>query len=183
MMQLFRKIFLTKLSTIRIWVVINFIENYRCIIYKTDFLENFPFTHICIHIWCRFSDTEITMMSQRLAMHVTHKIMHSFSTMQWFATSCFGTLLANFGFVICQNQIIHVIIGFKHDVPCIVRLEALGYISAWASGTNWSSWPLHASDLTMHGISCLNPLTHTDILIQKKCNSSVLAVEFMCLLN
>ena len=51
-----------------------------------------------------------------------------------------------------QNQIIHVIIGIKHDVSCIVRSVAL----KGQSDTNWSSWPLRASDLTMHDASCLN---------------------------
>ena len=43
----------------------------------------------------------------------------------WLATSRFGTSLANFSFVVYRNQIIHIIIGFKHDVSCIVRSEAL----------------------------------------------------------
>ena len=37
------------------------------------------------------------------------------------------------------------ILGFKHDVSCIVRSEAF-------------EWPLSASDLTMHDTSCLNPI-------------------------
>ena len=63
-----------------------------------------------------------------------------------------------------QNQIIHVIIGFKHDVSCIVRSEALRghsntlmHSALRASCIDWSSWPLRASDLTMHDTSCLNP--------------------------
>ena len=58
-------------------------------------------------------------------MHVTHKTIHKFSTMQGFAITHFGNLPANFGFVMLQNCLIHVIMGFEHDVPCIVRLEAL----------------------------------------------------------
>ena len=59
---------------------------------------------------------------------------------------------------------IHVIIGFKHDVSCIVRSEALRghsdtsmHSALRASCIDWSSWPLRASDLTMHDTSCLNP--------------------------
>ena len=40
-----------------------------------------------------------------------------------------------------QNQMIHVIIGFKHDVSCIVRSESLRGHEVRASCTDWSSWP------------------------------------------
>ena len=50
-----------------------------------------------------------------------------------------------------------------HDVLCIVKLEALGghsdmsvHSTLQASCTDSSSWPLHASELTMHSTSCLN---------------------------
>ena len=45
--------------------MIDFIKNYRHIIYKTDYWNYFPFTNICVHILCRFSDTGIIMTSQR----------------------------------------------------------------------------------------------------------------------
>ena len=57
------------------------------------------------------------------------------------------------------NVLIHVIIGFKHDVLCIVRSEALrGRLETsvhcytlLASCTDWSLWPLHASNLINYG--------------------------------
>ena len=46
----------------------------------------------------------------------------------------FGNSLPYFGFAMHQNELIHVTIGFKHGVPCIVRSEArrgpLGHFSA-----------------------------------------------------
>ena len=64
-----------------------------------------------------------------------------------------------------QNQIICIIIGFKHDVLCIVGSEALRghsdtsvHSALRASGTDWSSWPLCVSDLTMHNIIMLKSL-------------------------
>ena len=72
-MQLFRKLFLIKLCRIRIWIIINLIENYRRIICKTRLPKYFRFTHICANILCGCNDTGINMTSQ-----VTHKIMHRF---------------------------------------------------------------------------------------------------------
>ena len=64
-----------------------------------------------------------------------------------------------------QNQIIHVINRFKHDVSCIVRSEALRghsntsvHSALRTSGTDWSPWSLRASNLTMHDTSCFNHL-------------------------
>ena len=83
-----------------------------------------------------------------VAMHVTYKTMQIFYN-AWFASSRFGISLANFGFVMYQNQIIHVIIGFKHDVSCIVRSEArrghedqLVHEARSAECTDVSEWPL-----------------------------------------
>ena len=76
-----------------------------------------------------------------------------------YATSRFGTSLVNFGFIMYQNQIIHVIIGFKHDVSCIVRSEALRgqtgtsmHSAPRASCIDWSSCPLGPpiSQCTIH---------------------------------
>ena len=71
--------------------------------------------------------------------------------------------LADFGVVMYQNELIHVIIGFKHDVPSIVRSEAPRgqahtsvHKARSAECTDWSSWPLRTSDLTMLGASYLN---------------------------
>ena len=60
-----------------------------------------------------------------VAMHLTHKIMHRFFYNAWFVTSSFGASLANFTFVTNQNQIINFIIESKHDVPGILRSQAL----------------------------------------------------------
>ena len=54
-----------------------------------------------------------------IAMHVSHKTMHSFSSMLGSPPPA-PQLRLHSGFVMYQNQTIHVIIGFKHDVPCIV---------------------------------------------------------------
>ena len=77
-----------------------------------------------------------------------------------------GTLPAVFGFVMYQNQIIHAIIGFKYDVPCIARSEELRGHShtamhsvLCASCTDWSSWPPRDFDFTMRGTSCFNSQT------------------------
>ena len=42
-----------------------------------------------------------------------------------FVATRFGNSLADVGFVMYQNELTHVIIGFKHNAPCIVRSEAL----------------------------------------------------------
>ena len=151
-------------AKILIWINIDFVKIYRHTIYKTDYSNDFSFKHICIYILCRFSDTGIIMTSQRrfyardLQNHA-QKIHNA-----WFTTSRCGTSLVNFGFIMNQNQIIHAIIGFKHDVSCISRSEALKgrsdtsmHPALRASCIGWSSWPLRASDLTMHDTSCLNP--------------------------
>ena len=156
--------FLQNWARILIWININFIKIYRRTIYKTDYSNEFQFINICVHILCRFSDTGIIMTSQRrcYARDIQNHayIFHN----AWFATSRFGTSPVNFGFIMYQNQIIHVIIGFKHDASCTVRSEALRghsdtsmHSALRASCIDWSSWPLRASDLTMHDTSCLNP--------------------------
>ena len=57
--------FLQNQVRIHIWIINDFIKNYRHIIYKRGYWHYFPFTHICIHILCRFSDTGIILTSQR----------------------------------------------------------------------------------------------------------------------
>ena len=46
--QLFWKLFLTQLTRIVIWNIINFIENYRHVIGKNNLWNYLPFIHICI---------------------------------------------------------------------------------------------------------------------------------------
>ena len=151
-------------AIILIWIYTDFIKIYRHTIYIKDYSSDFPFKQICVHILCRFSDTGIIMTSQKrcYARDLQNHALIFYN--EWFATSRFGTSLVNFGFIMYQNQIIHVIIGFKHDVSCIVRSEALRghsdtsmHSALCASCIDWSSWPLCASDLTMHDTSCLNP--------------------------
>ena len=63
--QLFRKLFLTKLSQNSYFNYHWFHQKYLHVISKTDCSHYFPFTYICVHILCRFSDTGIIMTSQR----------------------------------------------------------------------------------------------------------------------
>ena len=100
---------------------------------------------------------------------------------------------SNSVFVMYQNQIIHVTIRFKHDASCIVRSEALRghsdtsvHLVLRASCTDWSSWPLRASDLTMQDTSCLNPQTynHTNVQNQNqyhKSTSEIICTNFYIL--
>ena len=45
--------------------MINFIENYGCMIYKFNLRKYFRFTHIYIHIFCGLSDTGQIMTPQK----------------------------------------------------------------------------------------------------------------------
>ena len=63
--KLFFKLFLTQLTRTCIWIIINFIENYRHIICNTNLSKYLPFMHICVYSLRRISDTGITMTSQR----------------------------------------------------------------------------------------------------------------------
>ena len=102
-------------------------------------------------------DTDVT----NVAIHLTCKTMQRFPIMLDSPIHRFRTSLANLGFIRYLNQLIHVITGFKRDVPCVVRSSVLGplrYVSAQgcsASWTDWSLWLIHASYLTMHSTSCL----------------------------
>ena len=107
-----------------LWIIIDFIKTYRHIIHKMDY-SKFLFEHICVHILGRSIDIGTIMTSQRrcYARDLQNHAKIFYNT--WIATFRFGTSLANFSVVMYQNQIIHVIIGFKHYVPCIARSEAL----------------------------------------------------------
>ena len=63
--QLFSKLSLTQLTRMCIWIFINFIENYRHIICKTNLSNYLPFIHICFYSLCGISDASIIMTSQR----------------------------------------------------------------------------------------------------------------------
>ena len=63
MMWLFRKLLLTELNRIQSLIILNYIGNYRCIIHKTNIPNHFSFTHICIPMLFRFSDTKIIITS------------------------------------------------------------------------------------------------------------------------
>ena len=45
--------------------------------------------------------------------------------------------------------------ALRHRIPELFKDLSMMYR---ASCTDWSSWPLRASDLTMHDTSCLNPI-------------------------
>ena len=113
--------FLQNGARIRIWFITDLNKNYRCMIYTK---WTFPFTHICIYVLCRFSDTRILMMSQRHCYPCDPQNHAWIFYNAWIIIFRFGTSFANFGFVMYQIQIIHVMIRFKHDVLCTVRLEA-----------------------------------------------------------
>ena len=96
-------------------------------------------------------------------MHVTHKTMHRFSTMHGSPQLASELRLQILTFFMYQTCFIHVMV-LKHDVPCIVRSEALmghsdtSVLSAPRdTSTDWSLWSLHASDLINHDTTCLNP--------------------------
>ena len=130
--------FLQNWVRILIWIIIDFIKIYRHIIYKTDYSNYFSFKHISVHILCKFSDTGIIMTLHRRC-YARDLQNHAYIFYNaWFATSRFGTSLANFGFVMYHSDT---------SVHSALR----------ASWTDWYSWPLRASDLTMHDTSCLNP--------------------------
>ena len=131
---------------------------------KINFPKYFPFTHVCIHILCRFSGNGIILMSQRHCYARDPRNNASISFEALFLIARFWTALANFGFVKYYNHLIHVMIGFKHDVPCIGRLEALRATQIRQSTQRYapcaltdSCGPSVASDLTMQGTLCLNP--------------------------
>ena len=76
-MQLFRRLFLTKLSRIHIWININFNENYRCITFQT--FQNISHLHIFEFMFCVDLVIPESLWCHRgIAMHVTHKSMHRF---------------------------------------------------------------------------------------------------------
>ena len=106
--------------------------------------------HIFAFIVCVDLVTPVPSWRHKVvAMHVTRKTVHIFYNAQFLATR---NLRADIGFVMYQNEIIHVIRGFKHEVPCIVRSEELRGHSETsvlrASCTDVSECPLRASNLT-----------------------------------
>ena len=117
--QLFCKLFLTQLTRIRIWNIISIIDNYRHIIWKTNLSNYLPITHICVFSLYRFSDIGIIITSQR-RFHACDPQNHAYIFYNTrFVAARFGNLLPDFGFVMYLNEFIHVIIGFKHDVPAL----------------------------------------------------------------
>ena len=92
--------------------------------YKTNISKYFPFAHIYVHILCGFSDIRIIMTTQKrcYARDSQNRIstMHGSSTpiselrLQISVSWCFR-----------NKYIIHVIIGFRHDLSCNVRSEAV----------------------------------------------------------
>ena len=108
--------FLQNWARILIWININFIKIYRRTIYKTD---NSKISNLLIFAFIFCVDL-VTLESlwrhKGVAMHVTYKTMHRFSTMHDSPPPASErTSPVNFGFIMYQNQIIHVIIGFLRD--------------------------------------------------------------------
>ena len=75
------------------------------------------FTYICVYSLRRFSDTGIIMTSQRCCHARDSQNQAQIFYNARFAAACLGNSLAEFGFVVYENELIHVIIGFKHDIP------------------------------------------------------------------
>ena len=129
------------------------------------------FTYICVYSLRRFSDTGIIMTSQRCCHARDSQNQAQIFYNARFATACLGNWLAEFGFVVYENELIHVIIGFKHDIPRVVRSRALRghsdtsvHSALRISNTDWSSWPLRASDLTMHGTITLKSFNNNFVV-------------------
>ena len=73
--------FLQNWAIMLIWINTDFIKIYRHTIYKKDYSSDFPFKHICVHILCNLVTPESLWRHKGVAMHVTYKTMHRFSTM------------------------------------------------------------------------------------------------------
>ena len=140
------------------WIKINFIDNYRHIICNSDLSNHLPFIHICVYSLWRINDTGIIMTSQRRC-HARDSQNHAYIfNNARFVAARFGNSLADCGFVMYQNELIHVIIGFVrskarrgHEDKSVNEVRS-------AECTDVSEWPLSASDLTMHATLCFNPL-------------------------
>ena len=113
---------------------------------KTVFPKYFPFTHICIHMLCWFSDTGI-MTSQSVDLDVTQKTMYIFLAMtnsQSFDSEFSSSNPASYGI---KMKSIDIILGFKHTVT--LHYETRGpfykhgstFIPAWISNyTYYNVW-------------------------------------------
>ena len=172
--------FVKKSTRILIKNMKNFIENHRHKNLLNDFMKLCNLQIFAL-IVCVDSVTPVPSWRHKVAaMYMTRKTVYIFYNARFLATR---NLRADIGFAIYQNEIIHVIRGFKHDVPCIVRSGelrgTLGDVSAprlvhWRLRvspsclqshkcmatrlvTDASECPFRASDLTMHGTWCLNP--------------------------
>ena len=151
-----------KLIRLSLWIINNCIENYQGIVCKTNLAKYFPYTHFCIHIMCRFSNTGIILMSQRIVMHEVHLTMGRLFTIHKPITTCFRTLLADFGFVMYEKK---YLCHNKALVLCTMHCEIGGPKGALSKSvhsvlcalcTDWALWLLHTSYLTMHDTSCSN---------------------------
>ena len=97
-------------TRILVWLLLFFLNDAQiCTLHKKPNI-------LQMHTYCR--------SSQRLCYTRNRQIHVYIHNNARFTTASFGTFLANFGFAIDQNQLIYVIIWFRHDVLCIVRSEA-----------------------------------------------------------
>ena len=141
----------------------NLFQDYIRIFYSTSSPKYFPFTEICVHILRRYIDTGIKMMSWK--PHYARDQLNRASIFY----NARQRLLQNFicqyfGFVMYQNQVNHVKVGFKHDVLSIImRSEAL----RWFLDTSCTDFiPVAPSCLRAHDAwyIMLKLLTHVLIL-------------------
>ena len=100
------------------------------------------------------NNTEIIVPSQRRCYaYDPNSHVHIFYN-AGIETIPFGFSLAKCRFLMYKNQLIRVGIRLKHGVT-----EHFEIRGNW-TGTDFSSWPLRASDLTMHGNIKLKSIIH-----------------------
>ena len=110
-MQLFCMLF--------IWNIMNFIEIIWHINCKTNLWNYFPFTHICIIVCVDLVTPASVWRHKALPRTWLAKSCIDFFIQCTIRRTNFGNSLANFGFVMYQNELTYVIIGFNHDVPAL----------------------------------------------------------------
>ena len=85
--------------------------------------------------------------------------VRNFSTSKQFYSAVFCRIMCLFLsslYLVTRVTEIYNVQGFNHDVPSLWDRRHEGATRS-AECTDASEWPLSASDLTMHGTSCLTP--------------------------
>ena len=105
-----------------------------------------------VHYICTMHCVQCTLEKQCTAHHVIIKDLSMVHRALWDRKHEGATRIGQ-----CTRRV--------KGVSCIVRSEARRghedqsvHVARSAECTDWSSWPLSASDLTMHDTSCLNPI-------------------------